>query len=302
VNFTPTLLAEAEAAWKRRAAQPAPAKKRRGGRKHPVPRPFLKWVGGKGHLVPELKRRIPRDFDGTYHEPFVGGGALFFALQPDRAHLSDNNLRLVRTYRAIRDDVDAVIARLEQLPHDKELFLQLRREPIDECPDDATVAAWMLYLNKTAFNGLYRVNSRNIYNVPFGRYTNPLICDDRNLRACHQVLQGVEIDHEPFFSVRDRAVAGDFVYFDPPYIPLSATSNFTSYTDGAFGDDEQVRLRDVALELKERGVRVLLSNSSADRVRELYTPGFRKVETVPVPRRVNSKGSGRGAVDELLIS
>ena len=141
MNFTPTLLAEAEAAWKRRAAQPAPAKKRRGGRKHPVPRPFLKWVGGKGHLVPELKRRIPRDFDGTYHEPFVGGGALFFALQPDRAHLSDNNLRLVRTYRAIRDDVDAVIARLEQLPHDKELFLQLRREPIDECPDDATVAA-----------------------------------------------------------------------------------------------------------------------------------------------------------------
>ncbi len=301
MSFTPALLAEAVAARRRRDAQPAPANGRRGGRKHPVPRPFLKWVGGKGHLVPQLKRRVPRRFDGTYHEPFVGGGALFFALRPERAHLSDNNLRLVRTYRAIRDDAERVIAQLRELPHDKELFLQLRREPIDDSPDDATVAAWMLYLNKTAFNGLYRVNSRNVYNVPFGRYTNPLICDERNLRACHQVLQGVEIHHEPFFSVLDRAEPGDFVYFDPPYIPLSATSNFTSYTEGGFGDADQIRLRDVARELKDRGVKVLLSNSSADRVRELYRPGFRKV-AVAVPRRVNSKAEGRGAVDELLIS
>lgn len=301
MSFSDRVLAEAEAARGRRAKAPTPAPRRKGGRVHPVPRPFLKWVGGKGHLVPRLTKRVPRGFDGTYHEPFVGGGALFFALKPARAHLSDNNLRLVRTYRAIRDKVDGVIAQLEPLPHDKPLFLKLRQEPIDECPDDATVAAWMLYLNKTAFNGLYRVNSRNIYNVPFGRYTNPTICDERNLRACHEALQGVEIHHEPFFSVLDRARSGDFVYFDPPYIPLSVTSNFTSYTEGGFGDDDQVRLRDVATELKARDVGVLLSNSSADRVRELYTPGFRKVE-VTVPRRVNSKADGRGEVAELLIS
>jgi DNA adenine methylase len=301
VSFSPALLAEAAAARRRLDARPPTEKKRGAGRKYPVPRPFLKWVGGKGHLVPLLRKRVPRGFDGTYHEPFVGGGALFFALRPDRAHLSDNNLRLVRTYRAIRDSVDAVIDQLGRLPHDKDLFLQLRREPIDECPDDATVAAWMLFLNKTAFNGLYRVNSRNIYNVPFGRYTNPLICDRPNLRECNRVLQGVEIHHEPFDSVLGRAVAGDFVYFDPPYIPLSATSNFTSYTEGGFADTDQIRLRNVAQELKARDVRVLLSNSSADRVRELYTPGFRKV-AVAVPRRVNSKAEGRGAVDELLIS
>ncbi len=301
MSFSDRLLAEAEAARRRLEQEPTPAPKRRGGRVHPVPRPFLKWVGGKGHLVPKLINRVPRGFGGTYHEPFVGGGALFFALKPDQAHLSDNNLRLVRTYRAIRDAVDEVIDQLSQLPHDKPLFLELRQEPIDECPDDATVAAWMLFLNKTAFNGLYRVNQRNVYNVPFGRYTNPLICDERNLRACHGALQGVEIHHEPFDSVLDRAESGDFVYFDPPYIPLSATSNFTSYTEGGFGDDDQVRLRDVARELKDRDVNVLLSNSSAARVRELYTPGFRKVE-VTVPRRVNSKADGRGEVAELLIS
>jgi DNA adenine methylase len=300
VSFSPELLAEAEAARRRLDQQP-PSERKRRGRKHPVPRPFLKWVGGKGHLLPVLRKRVPGGFAGTYHEPFVGGGALFFALRPPRAHLSDNNLRLVRTYRAIRDDVARVVALLAQLPHDKDLFLQLRREPIDECSDDATVAAWMIYLNKTSFNGLYRVNKRNIYNVPFGRYTNPLICDERNLRACCEVLQGVEIHHEPFHSVLDRAIAGDFVYFDPPYIPLSATSNFTSYTEGGFSDADQVRLRDVALELKARDVHVLLSNSSAARVRELYSPGFRKV-AVSVPRRVNSRAEGRGVVDELLIS
>ncbi len=302
MSFSQRVLAEAVAARRRREGEPPPPPKRARGRVHPVPRPFLKCGGGKGHRAPRRLKRIPRGFDGTYHEPFVGGGALFFALKPARAHLSDNNLRLVRTYRAIRDSVDDVIAQLEQLPHDKPLFLELRQEPIDDCPDDATVAAWMLYLNKTAFNGLYRVNSRNIYNVPFGRYTDPKICDERNLRACHEILQGVDLHHEPFEGVLDRAEPGDFVYFDPPYIPLSASSNFTSYTEGGFGDADQIRLRNVALALKTRGVHVLLSNSSATRVLELYTPGFRKVEEVPVPRRVNSKADGRGVVAELLIS
>ncbi len=261
------------------------------------PRPFVKWVGGKRQIVHELVARVPDAF-GTYHEPFVGGGALFFAVRPQNAVLSDNNQRLVRTWRGVRDHVDKVIRLLEKYPYDKDFFLQMRERDID-AESDVEVAAWFIYLNKTAFNGLYRVNSKNRFNVPFGRYVNPAICDEPNLRACAAALKPAAIEHEDFTAVLERAQPGDFVYFDPPYVPLSDTAYFTKYTAEGFGPDDQRRLCDVARKLKKNGVHVLLSNSGADFVRDLYK-GFR-VEEVLASRQVNCKADGRGPIVELVI-
>ncbi len=268
-------------------------------------KPFVKWVGGKRRLVPTLREMIP-EFK-QYHEPFVGGGALFFGLAHSDvtgrwANLSDQNQRLVRTYRAIRDDLDGVLARLETLAqaHCKELYYEVRDQEIDEAQADADVAAWFIYLNRTGFNGLYRVNRSGRFNVPLGRYTNPNICDEKNLIRVSQVLQGAEIRHEGFESVFDRAEEGDLVYFDPPYIPRSPTSSFTSYTAQGFNLPEHERLRDIARALKLRGVHVLLSNSDTPLVREIYSNGF-ELEQVYMGRAINSKASGRGAVPELVI-
>jgi len=214
--------------------------------------------------------------------------------------LSDNNERLVRTYKGVRDSVDDVIGLLRSYEHDKDFFLELRAQAID-VKTDAEVAAWFIYLNKTGFNGLYRVNSRNIFNVPFGDYASPKICDEPNLRACAAALAGAAIHHEPFEVVETRAKKGDFVYFDPPYVPLSASSMFTSYTAEGFGPKDQERLRDVALGLKKSGVTVLLSNSSAGLVRELYEGEAFELHEVMASRSVNSKGSGRGKIPELVI-
>ena len=262
------------------------------------PRPFLKWAGSKRQLMPALLPRVPSSY-GTFFEPFVGAGALFFALCPPRAVLADTNARLVRTYRGIRDDVEGVIALLESYPHDKAFFYRMRDVDID-ARSDAEVAAWFIYLNKTGYNGLYRVNRANRFNVPFGRHNNPAICDKPKLRACARALAHAELVVADFEHAVRGATRGDFVYFDPPYIPLSATSSFTSYTSGGFGDADQRRLRDLALRLKRAGVSVLLSNSSAPLVRELYRADF-EVDEVPATRRVNSDATKRGAIAELII-
>ena len=167
--------------------------------------------------------------------------------------------------------------------------------------DDADVAAWFIYLNKTGFNGLYRVNRKGNFNVPIGRYKDPRVCDTENLRACHRVLQGAEIRYEGFDAVLDRAEAGDFVYFDPPYVPASATASFTSYTKHGFDISDQLRLADVARKLKEKGVSVILSNSDTPPVRKMYQRGFTRRQ-VMMTRAINSKASARGAVPELIIS
>ena len=265
----------------------------------PRTKPFLKWAGGKRQLLDQLMRYVPEKY-GTYHEPFVGGGALFFHLTPPRAVLSDNNARLVRAYRGVRDGVERVIRLLRDYPHDKDFFLSFREHDVDR-DSDAEVAAWLVYLNKTGFNGLYRVNSHDRFNVPFGRYASPNLCDEDTLRACSRALADTDLPlDEDFGSVVHRARKGDFVYFDPPYVPLSASSSFTSYTSAGFGLAAHERLRDVALDLKRRGVHVLLSNSSAPAVVELYAKGF-IVERVAAQRAVNSKASGRGPVTELII-
>lgn len=275
----------------------------------PAARPFVKWAGGKRRLLKRLQPHIPERF-GRYHEPFVGGGALFFHLASRRlpatapwAVLSDANKRLVRTYRAVRDDPDRLLERLEDRAksHCKDQFYAVRALNPDDFVDDVEVAAWFIYLNKTAFNGLYRVNRKGQFNVPIGRYDKPNICDVSAVRAASAALQGAEIHHETFESVLDRAEAGDVVYFDPPYVPASKTASFKEYTRDGFTLDDQARLRDVAAELKMRGLQVILSNSDHEVVRDLYRSGF-DLETAKCGRSINSKASGRGRVGELIIS
>lgn len=261
-------------------------------------RPFLKWVGGKRQLVPHLVAGAPRSFR-RYFEPFVGGGALFFHLQPRDAVLADANERLIRTYRAVRDDVEGVIELLRGYPYDSDFYYDIRELAVD-ARSDVEVAAWFVYLNRAGFNGLYRVNRDNQFNVSFGRYVNPTICDAENLRACSKALHGVELVVGDFGEVVGKARRGDFAYFDPPYVPLSVTSCFTSYAADGFGSDDQRRLRVVASKLKTRGVHILLSNSSAPFVRELYATGF-KVSEVAANRAVNCRADRRGSVKELLI-
>ncbi len=264
-------------------------------------RPVLKWVGGKGQLLPELLPRLPQSFN-AYHEPFIGGGALFFELAAQgritTAYLSDANPSLIDVYLGLRDCVDEVIAVLRQHRYEHDYYYQVRAlRPADlSLPERA---ARIIYLNKTCYNGLYRENRRGEFNVPFGRYKNPTICDEPNLRAASRVLQGVDIARRPFFTVLDYAKAGDFVYFDPPYHPLSPTANFTSYDRDGFGPDDQRKLRDMFAALGDNGVPAMLSNSDTPFIRELYA-GFR-LDQVQVARMVNSKANGRGKVAEVIV-
>ena len=276
-----------------RALRPQSDKSNRGD----PARPFLKWVGGKRQLLGAIGEHIPATY-GTYYEPFLGGGAVFFHAKPRRAVLSDSNVRLIRTYLGVKNDVEGVIDRLRAYRYERAFYLRMREREIDH-ESDADVAAWFIFLNRTGFNGLYRVNSKNRFNVPFGRYVNPVICDADNLRACSKALAHADIRVDDFESVLGRAVKGDFVYFDPPYVPLSATSSFTSYTSNGFDVGAQQRLRDLLAALKKKGVRVLLSNSAAPLVRELYRR-FR-FEEVDATRNVNSRADRRHKITELLI-
>lgn len=265
----------------------------------PALKPFIKWAGGKRSLLPQIVPHLPTKFR-RYHEPFLGSGALFFHLQPRLASLSDTNARLIRTYKGLRDEPERVIERLSAYPHEKEFFLKMRKINIDE-QDDVAVAAWFIYLNKTAYNGLYRVNRQNRFNVPFGSYKNPVICAESVLQACAKRLRRTDLAHGDFEERARRARKGDLVYFDPPYVPLNATSSFTAYTAEGFDMDAQRRLRDLAFALRRRGVHVLLSNSSAEVVREMYQDDFTIVE-ISARRSINSRGDGRKPICELLIT
>jgi DNA adenine methylase len=224
---------------------------------------------------------------------------VFFGLHPHAAVLYDRNERLIRAYRGVKNNVELVIDILRTYRNDKNFFLEMRKKLVDE-GSDAEVAAWLIFLNKTGFNGIYRVNSKNQFNVPYANNQNARICDEDNLRACANVLAHAELKCADFTAVLEAARPGDVVYFDPPYIPVSETSYFTSYTSQGFGIDDQIRLRDAAIELRSRGVFVLLSNSSSPLVRELYEKSF---ECVPVSalRLVNSDPKGRGQITEFLI-
>lgn len=273
-------------------------------------RPFIKWAGGKTQLLPELLPRVPANFR-HYHEPFIGSAALFFQLHAlgrlrHGATLSDWNPALIEVYRVVRDDVEALIAALhEHAAHatDSEYFYRVRSwDRAVDWPQRSPVerAARMIYLNKTCFNGLHRVNRQGYFNVPFGRYHNPTICDAPNLRAASRALHGVDLLVGDFSEVLKRVAANDLVYFDPPYLPLSPTSSFTAYTRDAFDVAQHQRLAQVFAELSERGCTILLSNSATPLVHELYKPFH--VAEVGARRAINSNAAKRGSVREVIVT
>jgi DNA adenine methylase len=263
-------------------------------------RPFLTWAGGKGQLLAQLRPLLPAAGTyGRYFEPFAGGAALFFALNPKRALLADVNAELIDCYKAARDDVDAVIEALGQYRYGADHYYRAREIDPRTLPL-AERAARTIYLNRTGYNGLYRVNRSGKFNVPMGRYTNPTLCDAANLKACSRALAKVVLRLEDFEAVAARAKPGDFVYFDPPYVPVSDTADFTSYVPGGFGSDQQRRLAGVFADLARRGVHAMLSNSDTPAVRELYED-FR-IHRVLASRHINSRGSRRGKVGEVVVT
>lgn len=266
-------------------------------------RPFVKWVGGKrqllAHLMPVL---AAADVGASYHEPFVGGGAVFFALRGEGrascARLSDVNKELVDSYIAIRDAVDDVIAKLmeHESLNNEEYFYRVRAQRPRSAPE---IAARLIYLNKTCYNGLYRVNNSGGFNAPWGRYKNPTICDETNLRAVSGTLATAELEATSFLTVLEHARRDDVVYFDPPYVPVSATASFTEYSAGGFGHREQAELAAAVRELDRRGTRIVLSNSDTHEVRRLYA-GLR-IDQVFARRNVNTRADRRGPVAEVVV-
>ncbi len=296
-------------------------------------RPFLKWAGGKRQLLPQLARFHPQRF-GAYCEPFLGSGALFFDLH-DRGQLEgrriiliDNNPDLIGCWLAVRGETERVIRGLRRLEtahrsDPRVCYYRVRDERFNPARRrlrasgarwgeqyTPALAAMLIYLNRTGFNGLFRLNASGGFNVPVGRYANPRICDADNLRVVSAALSrpGVEVREDRFESVCEWAMPGDFIYFDPPYAPVSATASFTAYTPGGFSSDDQCRLQQVVIELARRGCHVLLSNSTAPEVTALYAENVvaraagLRAHRVSARRAINSRGAARGAVDEYLIS
>jgi DNA adenine methylase len=265
--------------------------------------PIVKWVGGKTKLLPELLARMPERYN-RYYEAFADCAALFFRVAPKKAVLADMNADLIGLYTAVSRDVGAVIRRLEHHrdAHDQDHYYDTRERWNDREIEWSTPerAAAFIYLNKTCFNGLWRVNRAGAFNVPIGRYTDPPICVPEALRAARDALANAELRCMDYRKSTADAKAGDFVYFDPPYDPVTTTANFASYTAVGFGPDDQRALGDHARELVARGCKVMLSNSDTPFIRSIYK-GMR-VERVKCARAINSNAAKRGDVDELIIT
>lgn len=255
-------------------------------------KPFLKWVGGKRSILPELISRLPKEYD-SYHEPFIGGGALFFAVKPEKAYLSDINFHLVITYQAVRDDVEGLIKQLKihQKKHSPEYYQMARKKLIKE-NDKIKIASWFIYLNKTCFNGLYRVNKSGFFNVPIGDYKDPQILDEDTLRNDSQLLQGTEIKQHSFSQIKPKKNA--FYYLDPPY-----HKTYQGYDGSGFGDNEHKALATFCRLVDSTGGYFMLSNSDTPFVRDLYK-GY-TIEIVSASRMVSCKANQRGKENELII-
>lgn len=272
-------------------------------------RPFLKWAGGKRQLLPEIRRYIPKKIQGTYYEPFIGGGAVFFDLQPQKAVINDRNSELIDCYEVIRDSVDDLIEELKkhQQNHSESYYYEIREwDRRKEYPYNKSRierAARIIFLNKTCYNGLFRVNSKGQFNVPFGRYKKVNIFDEAVLRAVSQYLNAkqnkIEIINKDFEDALMSAKKGDFIYFDPPYDPVSSTASFTRYDINGFNRDEQRRLKEVIEDLDNRGCQILLSNAYTDFISDLYC-NYRKIK-ISANRSINSNALKRGKVDEILV-
>lgn len=267
--------------------------------------PFLKWVGGKRQLMTEIEPLLPTRIS-TYYEPFVGGGAVFLHTQPKKAVINDYNSELINVYETIRDNVDALIAHLAIHENNSEYFYQIRALDRQEGFNELSKverASRVIYLNKTCFNGLYRVNSSGEFNTPFGRYKNPNIINETVLRAVSNYLQknDIKLLNGDYQDALKNIRKGSFVYFDPPYDPVSKSSNFTGYVQGGFDNKEQERLRDTCVKLNEKGINFLLSNSATELMKDLYSHKDFQIIEVGATRHINSVGSKRGEVKEILV-
>lgn len=267
------------------------------------PRPFLKWAGGKSQLIQQYISYFPKNFQ-TYHEPFLGGGAVFFYLyryqSNIQAFLTDINPEVINAYCCVKNNVEQLILLLEehQLRHNKNYYYDVR-----SCTFATSIerAARLIYLNKTCFNGLYRENAKGDFNVPIGKYKSPTICNPDLLRSVSATLKSAQIEVRPFEAVLAYAkTSQDFVYLDPPYYPLSSTSNFTAYSRYSFNENDQTRLRDVFVEIAGRGVKVMLSNSDCPFIRELYREF--KIHEILAARAINSDAKKRGRIPEVLVT
>src|SRR3989344_596300 len=268
-------------------------------------KPFLQWVGGKREMIPQYEKFLPKTFN-KYFEPFLGGGAMFFHLEPTSAILGDSNLELIRAYEGVRDNPEQVIGLLKKLKakHSKELYMKIRS--IDRGLDilskltNIEVAARMIYLNQTCFNGVYRVNKAGQFNVPIGSSLNRLICDEDTIRSSSEVLKKATIKCLDFENLVTTAKKGDFAYIDPPYHPVSVYSDFTRYTKEKFYQENQIRLKSTIDELSKKGIKVMLSNSDCHFISNLYSDYNR--HKVYSGRSLNCKKDKRGKVIELLIT
>ncbi len=270
-------------------------------------KPFLKWAGGKRQLLPEIKKIIPSNYT-KYYEPFVGAGSVLFSIQPKKAVINDTNRELINCYRTIKENPEELLELCQQHKkrHSKEHYYKLRakdRRNDFKLLSSVERAARIIYLNKTCFNGLFRVNSRGQFNVPYGKYSNPCIADPSVIRAVSAYLNdaSVTILEGDFDRAVARARKGAFIYFDPPYHPISDTSSFTGYSINGFGEAEQTRLRDTCNKLSDRGCQVLVSNSNADFIRDLYDDPRYEIVEIKAGRSINAVGSKRGKISEVLI-
>ncbi|HEY9632780.1 MAG TPA: DNA adenine methylase [Coleofasciculaceae cyanobacterium] len=277
--------------------------------------PFLKWAGGKSKLIQQYQDYFPKQGFKTYYEPFLGGGSIFFYLQPNSAILTDINQELIETYCCVRDNIEDLILLLEkhQIKHNSDksethnYYYSVREST---CNTPLERAARLIYLNKTCFNGLYRVNSKGKFNVPVGKYKNPKICNHDLLRSASVALKAAQIEVRLFEYIVDYAkTCDDFVYFDPPYYPVSQTSYFTAYSSDSFNEDNHRKLRDVFAQLASRGVKVMLSNSDCPFIRQLYSDtevfsceNLPKMYEISASRVINSDIKKRGKITELLIT
>lgn len=267
--------------------------------------PFVKWVGGKRQLIEQIKPHLPKNISRLkYYEPFIGGGAVLFHLQNKKSVINDLNADLVNAYLVIKNNVDDLIESLKKHQNTADYFYKVRE--LDRGDDFINLsliekASRLIYLNKTCYNGLYRVNNSGEFNSPFGNYKNPNIVNEPVLRAVSKFLKDNDIDviNTDYQNAVKTADDKSFIYFDPPYHPLSGSSNFTGYVQGGWQEDDQVRLKEFCDLLTKRNVKFLLSNSSADFIKELYKDY--EIITIQANRAVNSVAEKRGAVDEFLI-
>ncbi|MFB2769865.1 DNA adenine methylase [Pelatocladus sp. BLCC-F211] len=269
-------------------------------------KPFLKWAGGKRQLVPLIiENYLPKNYNyKTYYEPFIGGGALLFTLQPKKAVINDSNAELINCYKVIRDSVDELIDNLTFHKNNEEYYYAIRDWDREESFQEKTPvqrASRIIFLNKTCYNGLFRVNSQGQFNVPFGKYKNPNILDVAVLKAVSKYLNDNQITilNLDFQDALKEAKRGDFVYLDPPYDPVSDTASFTGYDVNGFNKDEQIRLKDTFDNLDERGCKVLLSNAYTNFIKDLYKDY--KQTKISAIRAINSNAKKRGKVDEILV-